>query len=91
MNGHLLEQPHTSDTSVLKLVEEMKILGMDPLPLLQIAANDIFSRHGRKSLPYAKELLCQMLAEKNPDGIYLWQTLYTILEGYTSDAQITIH
>lgn len=91
MNNHILEHQPTSSTSVLELVEEMKTLGMDPLPLLQIAANDIFTRHGAKALPYAEEMLCQMLTAKDLDGIYLWQSLSDILGGYISEPALTMH
>ena len=91
MYGHILEQKNTGDTSILKLVEEMKFFGMDPLPLLEIAANDILSCHGTKAIPYAQEMLCQMIDGNNPDGIYLWQALYDILKGHTSDTSATIH
>ncbi|MBL4802289.1 MAG: hypothetical protein JKY45_10380 [Emcibacter sp.] len=81
----------SSNLSFLELVEEMKGLGMDPRPLLEIAANDIWTRHGAQAMTYTELMLHQMQEENNPDGIYLWQALFDLLKDRQLDAHFTIH
>ena len=81
---------HT-ELSFLELVQEMKIFGMDPKPFLVIAANDIFSRHGKQAVTYAELILDQMIKDNNPNGIVLWKELYCILQDQISPPKISIH
>lgn len=80
-----------ADLSILEMVHEMKLLGVDPKPFLKIAAIEIFSLHGAKGITYAEEMLDQMIEDDNPGGIFLWKELYSILSDLASTAQITIH
>ena len=81
----------TSKTSFINLAKEMRDLGMDPQPLFEIAANDLFSRHGPKALNYAETLLKQMREQGNPDGIYLWKSLYSLLKMRLSGTLMMVH
>lgn len=79
------------DKSFLELAIEMRNLGMDPQPFFEIAAQDILTQHGHKAIPYVEEMLSQMYVQNNPDGLYLWQELYHILDGHKSMAPYTLH
>ncbi len=83
--------PSDAEVSFLELIQEMKLLDMDPKPLLEIAANDIFSHHGSDAITFVELMLDQMYEDNNPDGIYLWKELYCILNDLFSASQITIH
>lgn len=74
-----------------ELIQEMKLLDMDPKPLLEIAANDIFSLHGGAAIILAELMLDQMYQDDNPDGIYLWKELCCILGDLFSTPEITLH
>lgn len=97
MNQQILINSNTTNTSsyaehtMLELVQEMNLLGMDPKPLLKIAAIDIFSQHGAKAITYAELMLEQMIDDDNSSGLYLWKELHCILGELVSAAQITIH
>lgn len=80
-----------AEHSFLELVAEMKALGMNPLPILETAANDILAQHGANVLVYTKAVLDQMRAANNPNGIYLWDCLHSILSARISPSYITIH
>ncbi len=77
--------------SCSELVSEMKLLGLDPGPLLEIAANDILSRHGSKGQAYAKLMLDQVIAEDDLDGIYLWNALLSHICNHISHDHHIIH
>lgn len=97
MNQQILKNTNETNTSsyaglsILELIQEMELLGVDPKPLLEIAANDIFSLHGAKAITYAELMLDQMIEDDNPGGIFLWKELYCLLSGIFSTAEITIH
>ncbi len=92
-----LERSYDTNTSshanysFMELVQEMRVLGMDPKPILSIAANDIFNRLGSKSLGYIKSILDQMVNENNTNGMYLWREIHDILSDRFSASHITIH
>lgn len=77
--------------SYSELVSEMKSLGMDPRPLLEIAANDILSQHGSRGQAYARRMLDQMIAEDDLDGIYLWNALLNHIYNHISHDHHIIH
>ncbi len=77
--------------SYSELVSEMKLLGMDPRPLLEIAANDIVSRHGSRGQAYAELMLDQVIAEDDLDGIYLWNALLNHICNHISHGHYIIH
>ncbi len=97
MNQQNIKNPNDSNTSsdagssFQELVKEMKLLGMDPKPLLEIAATDIFTQHGTMGMTYAELMLDQMIEENNPNGIALWKELYHILSDLISAPKITLH
>ncbi|PCI51282.1 MAG: hypothetical protein COB49_02370 [Alphaproteobacteria bacterium] len=77
--------------SFVKICEEMNSLGLDPKPLLKIAANDIVIRHGIKGVAYAELMLDQMIENNNPEGIFLWKELYCILNNLFSTTNRTLN
>lgn len=97
MNQQILKKPHNTAVShlaklsFLELVQEMKSMDMDPKPILKVAALDIFSLHGANGITYAEAMLDQMIEDHNPDGIFLWNELYCILNGIILESNITIH
>lgn len=97
MNQQILLNSNNTNTSsyarlsILELVQEMKLLGVDPKPLLEIAAIDLFSQYGTKAISYIELMLDQMIEDDNPDGLYLWKELYCILNDLVSTPQATIH
>jgi len=97
MNQQTLKNPYNTATSegnslsLLDLVQEMKCLGMDPKPILEIAANDINSLYGAKAHAYCALQLTQAREQDNPNDIYLWKELYIILQERLYPLPITIH
>lgn len=91
MNHQNTYDTYRSSNSFLELVEEMQFLGMDPEPLLKIAANDIYSLHGAKTIIYVETMLDQAHKANNPNDIYLWGKIYAILYNHSGEDYITIH
>ncbi len=85
------QAPGDGEYSYSELVSEMKLLGMDPAPFLEIAASDIISRHGSRGQAYAQLMLDQMIAEDDPDGIYLWNALLSHIYNHISYINPVIH
>ena len=83
--------PQPSGPSLLDLVQEMKSLDVDPAPFLEMAAQDIFIRHGTEGISYAKLLLEKETQDNNADGIYLWQEIYNILSCHNFDDSQAVH
>lgn len=77
--------------SLLDLVQEMKCLGMDPEPILDIAANDIISLYGAQAGAFCALRLTQAIEDVNPNDIYLWKELYSILQNRLYSLPTTIH
>jgi len=67
------------DYSILELIAEMDILGVNPKPLLEIAATDIWKRHGAEGLNYVKLMRDQVTEAQDMNGIFLWTELHKIL------------
>ncbi len=97
MNKPIPETPTSTsafghaDYSFVDLIQEMKSLGMDPKPILETAANDIFSIHGPKVFAYARIMLENMVKTDNPNGIYLWNEILNILSQRISPAPAALH
>jgi len=97
MNQQILIVPPETRTSpgtscsFLELIQEMKLLGMDPKPVFEIAANDICSLYGAKATIYTELMLDHMIEEDNPDGIYLWKELHHTLSNRISPPNKIIH
>lgn len=97
MNQQIQVKPNKSNTSSYagmsfsELVVEMKLLGVDPNPLIKVAAIDIFSQYGDQAITYVELMLDQMIDDDNPNGLYLWKELFRILADHVSITQNTIH
>lgn len=80
-----------SKLTILEMIHEMKLLGVDPKPLIEIAAVDLFTQYGTEAITYTELMLDQMVEEDNPNGLFLWKELYIILSDLVSATQITLH
>ncbi|WP_138378782.1 hypothetical protein [Luteithermobacter gelatinilyticus] len=70
----------STKTSLTDLVLEMKHLGLDPAPLLSVAAGDFLRRSGPDARLQAKHLYHRAQEHQDQDGMYFWHEIYALLE-----------
>ncbi|MCF6215309.1 MAG: hypothetical protein L3J58_03945 [Emcibacter sp.] len=77
--------------SIIELIAEMKLLGVSPQPLLEIAAKDIVNRFGADGHIYVEMMLNQVTEAQDFGGIFLWTALQKLLNIASSPTCTTIH
>jgi len=81
----------TKSASQTDLFIEMQNLGIDPNPLLEIAAHDLLNQYGADALSYSIQIERNFYEEGDRQSASIWQKIITYLECLNGPGELVAH
>ncbi|MBL4603608.1 MAG: hypothetical protein JKY84_12745 [Emcibacteraceae bacterium] len=70
---------------------EMELIGMDPNPLLEIAAHDLINQYGNDAVGYSIQIERDFIDEGDAESAEIWQKISNYLQSLNGTGQLVAH
>lgn len=87
----ITQRPIHKASDNTSLFSEMKALGIDPLPLLEIAAQDLLNQYGKNAFTYSIQIERNFKNDGDDQSAEIWQKISHYLQSMNGSGELITH
>ena len=87
----ITQSPINKTSNQTNLFVEMKNLGLDPIPLLEIAAHDLLNQYGNDAVTYSIQIERNFEDDGDLQSAEIWQRISHYLQSLNGSGELIAH